>query len=1008
MGRVAPSVSSDRGCVRAVLSVGLAALFAATGLAACTGEITQGKDPLGEDGHVHPEVITADHQDVSPPLRDIVVAEDETEEFYENEPARPIPHSPLFFSLRQDATIQTAVGTAAAPATLANFEGQGSGFSGPSGTFTVQSAPPDTDGDVGPNHYVQIVNSSIAMFNKSGTAVYGPVPTSTLWSGFSGACANTNDGDGTVRYDRIADRWVIAQFSVNGGSGPFYQCVAVSKTGDPTGAYNRYQFSYTGFNDYPKMGLWPDGYYFTFNMFPNNSFAGGKVCAMDRVKMVAGATATMQCFDSGSNWGGLLAADLDGTTLPPAGAPNYVVALDSNALGYWKLHIDWTTPSNSTFTGPSTISVASYSPLCSGGTCVTQSGGTQQLDSLADRLMNRFVYRNFGDHETLLVSHSVSAGSKGGVRWYELRNPNSPTMFQQGTYAPDTTNYRWMSSIGIDKSGDIALGYSISGAVTPGIRYTGRLPTDAAGTMGQGEGTIISGGGSQNGGLSRWGDYSALNIDPSDDCTFWYTQEYMGGTGSFNWHTRIASFKFPNCGGTVANDFSVSANPTAQTVAAGASATIAIATAVTSGSAQSVALSVSGLPAGVTGSFSPASVTAGGGSTLTLTAASSASAGTTAFTITGTAGGTTHTVNAQVTVTTTANDFSVSVSPSSQTVAAGASTTFTVATAVASGSAQSITLSAAGLPAGATATFNPATVTAGASSTLTIAVAASAAAGTSQLTIKGTAGSTSHTAPAGLTVTTTTTSGLVNGNFESGLTGWTVGGSATTSTTVHGGAASAMVGSTSPTADSSIKQTFTMPANATTLSFFYRVTCPDTIQYDWATATLTDNVTGVATTILASTCTNTGAWVQSSATVSGNAGHSVTLTLLNHDDNYAGDATYTLFDDVTIGSGGGGNVLQNGVPVTGLSGALNAQANYTFVVPAGQTTATFKISGGTGDADIYVRFGASPTTTTYDYRPYLTGNTETVTVTNPTAGTWYVMVRAYAAYSGLTLQASYP
>src|SRR5207237_1067352 len=163
----------------------------------------------------------------------------------------------------------------------------------------------------------QSVNSSITMFNKSGVKLFGPVNNNTLWSGFAGACATTNDGDPTVRYDRIADRWVITQFSVNGGNGPFFQCIAVSTTPDPTGSYNRYQFSYPSFNDYPKMGLWPDGYYITFNMFgaaPNFPFVGGKACALDRAKMITGAAATMQCFDTGSQFGGLLASDLDGTT----------------------------------------------------------------------------------------------------------------------------------------------------------------------------------------------------------------------------------------------------------------------------------------------------------------------------------------------------------------------------------------------------------------------------------------------------------------------------------------------------------------------------------------------------------------------------------------------------------------------------------------------------------------------------------------------------------------------
>src|SRR5205823_7014717 len=200
-----------------------------------------------------------------------------------------------------------------------------------------------------------------------------------------------------------------------------------------------------------------------------------------------------------TSYGGLLPADLDGSTAPPAGAPNDVVSFGTNSLLLWRFHTDWATPANSTLTGPTTIPVAAFSPACTGGgTCIPQSGTTQKLDSLADRLMYRLAYRNFGDHESLVVNHSVTAGSSVGVRWYELRNPNgTPTVFQQGTYAPDAS-YRWMGSIAMDHTGDIALGYSVSSStLRPGIRYTGRLASDPLGAMTQGEGTIVTGGGSQ-------------------------------------------------------------------------------------------------------------------------------------------------------------------------------------------------------------------------------------------------------------------------------------------------------------------------------------------------------------------------------------------------------------------------------------------------------------------------------------------------------------------------------
>jgi subtilisin-like proprotein convertase family protein len=363
----------------------------------------------------------------------------------------------------------------------------------------------------------------------------------------------------------------------------------------------------------------------------------------------------MECFDTSTAFGGLLASDVDGPTLPPAGSPNFIGAIDTTAIDFWKMHVDFTTPANATFVGPTMIPVAAYSALCAGGTCVVQPGTTQRLDSLADRAMNRFVYRKFADHEALLMSHSVTAGAGGGVRWYELRSPaTTPTIFQQGTYAPDAA-FRWMPSMAFDGSGNIGLGFSTSSStINPSIRYTGRLVADAAGTMGQGEATLVAGTGSQTGSnLSRWGDYSSMNIDPTDDCTFWYTQEYMGASGAFNWHTRIGAFKFPTCGTVVANDFSIAPSPASQTVAAGASTTYTINTAVLSGTAETISLTVAGLPSGVTGSFSPTSVAAGTSSTLTLTAATTAPATTTQFTITGTSVSTAHTVNASVTVTNT-------------------------------------------------------------------------------------------------------------------------------------------------------------------------------------------------------------------------------------------------------------------------------------------------------------------------------------------------------------------
>ena len=496
------------------------------------------KDPDGVT------VIQSSKNDVSPRLATIPP---KTEDAAQPKKERPLHGFPGATMGAPDTAVQSTVSTAA-PAASSSFEGIGQGFAG----FTVQYAPPDTNGAVGPNNFVQTVNVAFAVFGKTGSLLYGPAKINTLFTGFGGLCETDNDGDPSVVYDQLADRWLITQFAVSGANGssiPYLECIAISTSGDPTGTYYRYSFPRSYFPDYPKLGLWPDAYYMSTNDFSGNSFAGATTWAFDRAKMLAGAAATAQLFHLSLLYGGLLPSTLDGKTLPPAGAPNYFLALnDSSSLALWKFHVDFANSANSTLTGPITIPVAGYTELCNGGTCVPQAGTTQQLDSLADRVMYRLAYRNFGDHESLVVNHSVApTAGGGGVRWYEIRSPaGTPTVYQQSTYAPDT-RYRWMGSAAMDRVGDIAVGYSLSSStMSPAIAYTGRTPSDPLGTL-QAETILTSGTGSQNGGLKRWGDYSSLALDPTDDCTFWYTTEYLTASGTFNWHTRVGTFRFANC-----------------------------------------------------------------------------------------------------------------------------------------------------------------------------------------------------------------------------------------------------------------------------------------------------------------------------------------------------------------------------------------------------------------------------------------------------------------------------
>jgi hypothetical protein len=496
------------------------------------------------------------HNDLSPPLRDMppILPDSSRGLRMMPEPRRPKPGAlpPLVV----DAVLQNSFtgglrAPRAMPTPILDFDGMGN---------LDSTVPPDTNGDVGPNHYVQMINSSIQVFNKSGASVFGPVSISTLWQGFSeGNCSTRNDGDPIVLYDPMADRWLVSQFTT---ANPFGECIAISQTPDPTGAYHRYffQFSTTVLFDYPHFGVWPDGYYMAAERFEGDTYLGSAALVFDRAKMLAGQSATFQQFDVSPEGGAnvLQPADLDGSTLPPAGSPNYYVNRGGPGgnLQTFAFHVDWASSASSSFTGPTAMAVAAYNQLCPGTqNCVPQPETSVALDGLGDRILHRMAYRNFGSYASMVFNHAVDAGSgKAGIRWYEIRiTSGTPALFQQGTYAPDATS-RWLGSIAMDQSGNIALGYSVSsGSVFPGIRYTGQLAGDASGVMTQGEASLVEGGGSQlsndpqNPG-GRWGDYAMMAVDPSDDCTFWFTTEYIPTTSDAGWKTRIGSFRFPSCG----------------------------------------------------------------------------------------------------------------------------------------------------------------------------------------------------------------------------------------------------------------------------------------------------------------------------------------------------------------------------------------------------------------------------------------------------------------------------
>lgn len=511
-----------------------------------------------------PRVGTALQHDISPPLR-ALGARAEAPLAADGTSAREAPvarRGPPALAPGARRPAHEVVRRQASLPMLPLFE-PGVSFDGISATSFV---PPDPNGDVGPDHYVQAVNRSFAVYRKTGAALLGPLPFDALWTGFA-PCQRQAGGDPIVLYDALADRWLLTEVVFPNGSDrpPSVYCLAVSTGPDPTQTYYRYAFVFqtTKIGDYPKWAVWPDGYYLAANQFDASGGPAGQLTAVvDRLAVVRGEPApTTVAFDvplDNPPFGGLLPADLDGARPPPASSPAYFARVrvsytrqPDNALEVYELRANWANPAGSAFSGPTVVATAPYdADLCNYATnfnCIPQAGTSQRVDGIGDRLMHRLVYRNFGTHETLLANHTVDVGDfedHAGVRWYELRRAGGPwTLFQQGTYAPDA-HHRWMASIAMDGSGNLALGFSLSSETEfPSIRYAGRLRTDPPGVL-RGEAVLQPGGGAQLA-SNRWGDYTMLAIDPVDDCTFWYTNQYYASSSGASWRTRIGSFRLP-------------------------------------------------------------------------------------------------------------------------------------------------------------------------------------------------------------------------------------------------------------------------------------------------------------------------------------------------------------------------------------------------------------------------------------------------------------------------------
>ncbi len=524
-------------------------------------------------------------------------------------------------------------------------------------------SPPDPVGAVGLNHYVVMTNVHFQIFNKDGTTAMAAAANNTLWTGFGGACENQNAGDPIALYDQINDRWLLSQFTSSAVGGEFFNCVALSTTGDPTGTYYRWAFSTGGnFPDYPKYGIWSNAYLISTREFAGSSYAGVGAYAINKDDMLNGIAAPrmISFFADRTNpytvGDGLLPADIDGDTLPPAGAPAYFVGTQDNggpygapsdALNLWKFVIDFDTPANSSFTLTDVLPITPYDTIftCPGGgrNCLPQPGTSNMIDiqSYRQRPLHRLAYRNFGTHESLVTNQSVEAATGvAGIRWWEIRNPTTtPVVYQEGTYAPGVTDGtdRWMASAAMDAEGNIALGYSAtSSTVFPSLWYTGRLVGDPLGQMTQGEGSIVDGGGSQTGN-QRWGDYTSLNIDPIDDCTFWYVNEYYITTSSSGWQTRIGAFKFDECG---TPGFYLTATPSKQSICTADNAVFQVNVGSIALFNSPVSLNTTGEPVGSSANFSSNPVmTLPGTTNLTISNTTAITAGVYPIDINGTAAG---------------------------------------------------------------------------------------------------------------------------------------------------------------------------------------------------------------------------------------------------------------------------------------------------------------------------------------------------------------------------------
>lgn len=883
-------------------------------------------------------------------------------------PVNPVMQKDFFADFSKNNALSSKVSQKALSSTINNFDGIV--FSGVN--------PADPTGEVGIKYYIQSINtqngSQFTVYDKTnGNKVAGPTNMSSL--GSIAGCSSNTLGDPIILFDEIAKRWLLTEFTDQTNKS---LCVYVSKTEDPiSGGWYSYKFQAPEFPDYPHYGMWGNAYYIGANE------SGGAAYVLDRSKLLAGQATTMIRKTipklDGFQFQITMPVDVEGTTGPAANSPGVFVRhrddelhnsgsnnSSKDYLELWTFAPDFTNPNNSQLSGPVNIEISEIDSNfnCNSNNfgCLTQKGSSTTLDPLKEAVMNKPVYRNFGSHESILVNLPTKVGNNlSAIRWIELRRNSGGNwaLHQEGTYTKNDGNSRYMGSSTMDKDGNIALAYMTTGSnLYPSLRFTGRHAADANGTMTQAEQSLFEGTGSIP--SDRNGDYHHMSIDPVDQCTFWFTGQY--GMSGGKWGTRISSFKFDNCGGGggTTPGFTLSATNLSQQVCK-VSDLKAITATVTgnNGFNKAVTFSHVNLPSGLTGSFSTNPVSSGG---------------TTNSTVSGTLanGNYSYTVRGKGEGIATPQDLSASINLTASTSA--------------------VTLSAPANDA-TNVDLQPTVSWQADSNAVSYRVEIATDSNFSNIVSSGTVSSGTNYRPNDKLSPNTKHYWRVRsdnscGNTWSNVFAFTTANATNSNELVNGVAKTSLSAAQNETLEFFI----TVPAGQSLMNVEMNGGSGDADLYVRYASKPTDSEYDCRPYIGGNNETCNINPVQSGT-------YYVSIKGYEAFSGVSLKATYSKVTDP--------NELSNGVAKTGLSASTNETLEFNIKVPAGQSSLKVEINGGSGDADLYVRKNSKPTDNNYDCRPYEAGNTETCDVSSVSQATYYISVKAYETFSGVTLKATY-